>query len=113
MSDLQQHSDKAVATMAQCRQLAQQTVEQAHQAGARLTDITHSVDDISDRNTQIASAVEQQGKASDEISHNLVVIRDSLSQFQEESHQTESAAQALAHLSQELRKLSDNFWQRS
>ena len=112
LSNLRQHSVRAVQTMEQCRQLAQQTVEQARQVSAKLTEITHSVDDISDRNTQIASAMEQQGKASDEISHNLIVIRDSLDHFREESSQTEHAALALAQLSTELSKLSDNFWQR-
>lgn len=112
LSALRQHSLDAVETMAQSRQLARRTVEQAHQAGAMLEEITHSVGDITDRNTQIASAVEQQGVASDEISRNLTAIRDGADQFREESRQTESAAQALARLSAELRKLSDNFWLR-
>ncbi|WP_027854818.1 methyl-accepting chemotaxis protein [Marinobacterium litorale] len=112
LSALRQHSMRAVQTMEQSRTLAKQTVEQAQKAGKTLHEIAASVDSISDWTTQIASAVEQQSQTSEEISRNVSAIRDGSDQFQQESCQTESAAQTLALLSGDLRKLSDNFWQR-
>ncbi|KEA62618.1 Aerotaxis sensor receptor protein [Marinobacterium lacunae] len=112
LSQLRDHSLAAVSAMKASKTLAEKTVLEAQEAAQVLLDISSSVDGISDRTSQIASAVEQQSAASEEISRNVTTIRDSSDLFQRESLNTESSAQALAQLSEELRKLSINFWQR-
>ncbi|MBV1789696.1 methyl-accepting chemotaxis protein [Marinobacterium sp. D7] len=112
LTQLRDQSLAAVLAMRESKGLADQAVAEAQEAAQALLEISGSVDGISDRNTQIASAVEQQSAASEEISRNVSAIRDSSDLFQKESLDTESSASALANLSAELRKLSVNFWQR-
>ncbi|GGB94410.1 methyl-accepting chemotaxis protein [Marinobacterium zhoushanense] len=112
LTQLRDQSLAAVSAIRESKELADLAVIEAQEAAQALLEISGSVDGISDRNTQIASAVEQQSAASEEISRNVTAIRDSSDLFQQESLSTESSALALALLSTELRKLSVNFWQR-
>lgn len=73
---LQAGSQDAVKSMAEGTEEMQRTVAQAEKAGASLTAISSAVAMISDMNTQIASATEEQMTVSQEISRNVVNITD-------------------------------------
>jgi methyl-accepting chemotaxis protein len=73
---LQNGAEEAVQVMDQGRKRAVSSVEQASKAGASLDTITLSVQKISDYNTQIATAAEEQSVAADGIHNNIVSISD-------------------------------------
>lgn len=99
---LQASVKKAVTTMETGRQQAHNGVEQASLAGQSLTAITRSVATISDMNTQIASAAEEQSKVAEEINRNVVNISQvadetatNVSQVADQSNQLGNLANAL------------------
>lgn len=73
---LQAGTQDAVKSMAEGTEEMEQTVHQAEKAGASLTAISSAVAMITDMNTQIASATEEQMTVSQEISRNVVNISD-------------------------------------
>lgn len=73
---LQNGAEEAVQVMEQGRKRAVSSVEQASKAGESLDTITLSVQKISDYNTQIATAAEEQSVAADGIHNNIVSISD-------------------------------------
>lgn len=73
---LQNGAEEAVQVMEQGRKRAVSSVDQASKAGESLDTITLSVQKISDYNTQIATAAEEQSVAADGIHNNIVSISD-------------------------------------
>lgn len=56
--------------------LANQTLKQSEDAGLEFAEIASRIDDVAQRNNQIAVAVEQQSGVAEHISHSLTLIRD-------------------------------------
>ncbi|THB70290.1 MAG: methyl-accepting chemotaxis protein [Gammaproteobacteria bacterium] len=73
---LQSGAQDAVKAMEQGRSRAQVGVEQAAEAGTSLETIAQAVGTISDMNTQIATAAEEQSVVAEEINLNIVSISD-------------------------------------
>ncbi len=73
---LQSGAQDAVKAMEQGRSRAQVGVEQAAEAGTSLETIAQAVGTISDMNTQIATAAEEQSVVAEEINLNIVAISD-------------------------------------
>ncbi len=73
---LQSGAQDAVKAMEQGRSRAQVGVEQAAEAGVSLETIAQAVGTISDMNTQIATAAEEQSVVAEEINLNIVSISD-------------------------------------
>ncbi|MBI2779856.1 MAG: PAS domain-containing protein [Gammaproteobacteria bacterium] len=71
---LQSGASEAAKVMVQGRSQAQDAVKQAAQAGESLESITRAVANITDMNTQITSAAEEQSAVSEEINRNIVNI---------------------------------------
>jgi methyl-accepting chemotaxis protein len=69
-------TNKAVEAMEKSRSNTETSVHQANSAGQALTAITQSIATISDMNLQIAAAVEEQSKVTEEITRNVTAIRD-------------------------------------
>lgn len=99
---LQVGAQEAVSVMDKSREQTKSSVEQASKAGESLELINHSASTISDMNTQIASAAEEQGSVSEEVNRNVTNI----SQIAERT--TEGAAELL-NASDKLNKLSDHL----
>lgn len=76
IEQLQRSSCEAVEVMEKSRSQASVSVTQAVDAGSALEIITAEVTNISDMNTQIASAAEEQGAVSEEINRSVVRIRE-------------------------------------
>jgi len=99
---LQAGAQEAVSVMDRSREQTKSSVEQASKAGESLGLINHSVSTISDMNTHIASAAEEQGSVSEEVNRNVTNI----SQIAERT--TEGAAELL-NASDKLNNLSDHL----
>jgi methyl-accepting chemotaxis protein len=109
IEQLQNGAQEAVSVMDSGKDKAQVSVERAISAGESLLEITKAVASISDMNTQIASAAEEQSVTTEEINRNVHEI----SQISEKNSQaSENAAQASSELSryaQDLDGIVQNF----
>jgi methyl-accepting chemotaxis protein len=65
---------EAVTAMQDSRVHAQNAVEKAATAGDSLGTIAQSADNIMDMNTQIAAAIEEESKVTDEMDRNIVNV---------------------------------------
>ncbi len=110
LESLQLGSRNATDAMRQSQSKARHTVERALQAADALQEITAAVNQITDMNTQIASAVEQQLSVSGEIERNVELIRDVAQNNLSDGRQTQLSAEEMAGLSRNLKQLSTNFW---
>lgn len=95
IEQLQSSAKQAVSVMENSQEKANTSVEQAHAAGEALQLITSEVSSISDMNTQIASASEEQGVVSEEINRSVVNIR-------QVSDQTVDEMSSLANVEEHL-----------
>jgi len=109
IEQLQSGARNAAEVMHRGRAQVDSSVLQAQQAGSSLTSITIAVASISDMNTQIASAAEQQSAVSDEISQNVVNINQVADRVTESASQTAQASSQLAHLAVDLQSLVGQF----
>ncbi len=99
---LQSGTQNAVSVIKRSGDTTLITVEKARTAAGSLDQIVSSVALISDRNTQIANASEEQSAVASEIDHSVVQI----SQLAEHSA---LASQQIAQATAELSKLGDNL----
>lgn len=106
---LQAGARDAAAVMEQGQTRAKDSVARAQDAGASLTKITRSVATISDMNTQIASAAEEQSAVSDEINKNVANINQVADAVTESAGQTAQASSQLARLAADLQTLVGQF----
>ena len=109
IESLQAGAQQAVKVMDEGRSKAQTSVEQAANAEGSLSTITNAVTRISDMNTQIASAAEEQTAVSEEISRGVLNINELTEQTAEGAQQTASAVAELARLSSKLHGLVEQF----
>ncbi|GAB3535412.1 methyl-accepting chemotaxis protein [Photobacterium alginatilyticum] len=73
---LQQNTQQAVDSMQTSTELADQSVGYAEAASESLNQITHTITEISDMATHIASAAEEQRAVSEDISRNTQAIKE-------------------------------------
>lgn len=106
---LQTSAREAVSVMDQGRNQAEQSVQQATAAGAALTRIANSVATITDMNTQIASAAEEQATVMEELNRNTINIQTLADRSVEGSQQNSAAADDLARLAGTLRRELKQF----
>ncbi len=106
---LQSGSRQAVKVMSQSQEQTRSAVEQASAAGATLATIASTVGRINDMSIHIASAVEEQSAASEEISRNIVKINDMSTETATGATQTAQASQDLAVMAAQLQGLVERF----
>ena len=106
---LQSGAREAVKVMGHNREQAQTGVDQANQAAEALEAITRAVGNISEMNTHIASAAEQQSATTEEMNRSIVSIREIAEQTASGSEQTTSASDELARLASELQAQTGSF----
>jgi len=106
---LQGGAKEAVQVMETGQSQAQASVEQAAKAGASLEAITEAVATISDMNTQIAGAAEEQTAVAEDINRNIVSITQIAEQSAQGSQQTASASGELARLAVQLQEMVAQF----
>ncbi len=106
---LQTGTHDAVQAMAQNRSHAQETVQQAARAGTALKTITEAVTRISDMNSQIASAAEEQGAVAEEINRNIVKISQVAEESASGAQRITAASHDLSDLAKTLQQLTGRF----
>ena len=106
---IQSGASQAMTAMEESQKSTQTTVEQAAEAGASLESISTAVTNISDMNTQIASAAEEQRAVADEIARNIENISDVAHVTTNASTQTATASGSLSELAENLEKLVAKF----
>lgn len=109
IESLQSGSMQAVTAMKNGEQTTTTTVEKASSAESSLNSIVSSVDTISDMNTQIASAAEEQTAVAHEIDQGIVRIAELSVQSLQDVEKTSNASQELAGLSESLKELVKHF----
>ena len=107
---LQAGVQDAVQVMSEGREQAQQGVEQASKTGEALESITRAVATITNMNTQIAAAAEEQSKVAEEINRNIVNITVLAEETSEGINQAASSSQGLESAAEELRNQVQMFW---
>lgn len=106
---LQEGTAQAVSVMNEGVVAAKRAVDTARQAGETLSNIVGSVSAISDVNTQIAAAAEEQSVVADHIDQAVVHIADLSDKSASETDKTLKACQDLARLGEELREVVLQF----
>ncbi|WP_018873294.1 methyl-accepting chemotaxis protein [Thioalkalivibrio sp. ALJ16] len=106
---VQSGTREAVRAMEDGRAKAHESVEQVNLAGESLVAITQSVTRISDMNTQIASAAEEQSTVAEEINRNVANITEVLDQTASGSEQIRNAAEELSKLASEQQERVGQF----
>lgn len=109
---LQEHTKSAADKMLGGQQQALDTVEQSKKVAESLAAIASSVGAINDLNSQIATAVDEQGSAAEEINRSVISIRNASEANMAASADTEASSGSLNELAQELKALADQFWSR-
>ncbi|WP_006786649.1 methyl-accepting chemotaxis protein [Thiorhodospira sibirica] len=106
---LQKGSADAVRAIEQGQERVQDSVAQAGQAGERLDAITASMTAITDMNTQIASAAEEQSAVTEEINRNVANITHAVDETANSMRQIISASEELSSLATDLQTKIKQF----
>lgn len=106
---LQTSSISAVEVMNRGCQQAENGVARITESGSSLNEITKAVTAITDINTQIASAAEEQSSVAEEVSRNITNISVVSDQTHEASQQIAVASNELEQLSVNLQSLVSQF----
>ena len=106
---LQNGARDAVTAMEKGREQTEASVTQATSAGNSLAAITQSIASISDMNTQIATAAEEQSAVAEEINRNIATINTVADETADSAAQTASASEELAGLATDLQSTVAKF----
>ena len=106
---LQGRAKQAVTVMEQGCNQAKTGAGQANEASHSLEVIASAVATISDMNTQIASAAEEQSAVTEEMNRNIININHVSEQTAAGAEQTTAASDELARLASELQSLIAQF----
>ncbi len=106
ISALQERASSAVKVMEHSGQQAHSSVSHAQQASTALNGIGLRVNEITEMNTQIATAVEQQSAVSEEINRNITNIRSTCEMNVQLGQENYKSAAAVAGLSTAMRDLA-------
>lgn len=106
---LQSGAQGAVVAMQEGRQRARDSVEQARKANGSLDAITSSIATITDMNTMIASAVEEQSVVAEQINQHVSNISRMADETADGTQHTAIASDSLAKLATGLQMIVGNF----
>jgi len=106
---LQKSSQQAVAVMNQGREYAEAGVAQVNLTGESLAKITAAVNEITDMNTHIASASEEQSAVAEEVNRNVVNINQLTDENMNAFEQIVNAGNDMESLASELNHLVGQF----
>jgi len=106
---LQAGAKRAVKAMGASQKMAGESVGQASESGAALVAITDAISTISNMNTQIATASEQQSAVAEEINRTIVTINDITEENVSNAQETSRASGELSELAIELKQAVGQF----
>lgn len=102
ISNLVTSTEDSVSTMERGTSLAGQTLNSARTTGETIREIAQAVGNISQYNSQIATAAEQQTSVAEDINQNVTQIRDVSDQSATAAEQISSSSNELARLGEDL-----------
>ncbi|WP_158100620.1 methyl-accepting chemotaxis protein [Neiella marina] len=108
---LQGQAKNAVSAMENAASSAVKSVTSVHDAEENIEQATRSVSSINDMNLQIASAVEQQSHVSEEISGNIIALKNLADQIRQQATDSTDACGQVSTMANELNVLSERYWQ--
>lgn len=106
---LQSGTRSAVTAMEQSQQEAESAGSKAAEAGEALQGISEAVGMITDMNTHIASASEEQTSVAEEINRSLVAINDASQESSDGATQISAASEQLSRLAVDLNTKVSQF----
>lgn len=109
IAEFQQGTNQVVNTVSRSNQRAESGIAAVTRSAAILSDISAMVSQISDMNTQIAAASEQQGAAANEISRHITRVSDLSEDITRQSTQTSQSSSRLAELGDSLQQIVKVF----
>jgi len=109
IGSMQTDSVQAVQAMEQSQQMASDSSAVAQHASTSLSQISESINLISERNTVIATAAEEQAQVAREIDRNITSIRDLSMQSAAGATQTATASGEVSRLAVGLTALVGEF----
>jgi len=109
VSAMRSGSAQALESMQTSSERASETLTLAQGAGESLTDITSSINQISERNLVIASAAEEQAQVAREVDRNIVNIRDLSMQSTHGANQISASSNELSRLAGDLNQVVARF----
>ncbi|MFQ5469470.1 MAG: methyl-accepting chemotaxis protein [Gammaproteobacteria bacterium] len=109
VQNLRTSADEAVRVMTEGSTTAQSSVDQMANAGETLDSITSVIAMMSDMNTQIASAAEEQSAVTEEINRNVVNISEVAEHSVEGSEHISRSSTDLSELASKLRNMVGRF----
>ncbi|KPC33742.1 Methyl-accepting chemotaxis protein [Pseudomonas syringae pv. cilantro] len=109
VSAMRSGSAQALDSMNISRDRADATLSLAKGAGESLSEITASINQISERNLVIASAAEEQAQVSREVDRNIVNIRDLSMQSTQGANQISASSHELSRLAADLNLVVSRF----
>ena len=102
ITTVQSGTKDAVQAIASSRLLSSDSVEKVTEAGDMLQQITKAISEIHDMTQQIATAAEEQTSVVEDISRNLIEIKDIATDNQDNANVTEGTSHQLHTISSEL-----------
>ena len=109
VAELNKGTSNVVNTVLKSRERAESGIEKVRAASNALQQIYQNINSISDMNTQIATAAEQQSYAADEINRNVVRVNELAEPSREQAGDAAQASRALAELSTRLNNIVEKF----
>ncbi|RMG37640.1 MAG: methyl-accepting chemotaxis protein [Gammaproteobacteria bacterium] len=106
---LQQGTQQAVTVMDESQSEADRSVQQAHTSGEMIEAIRAAVEQISEMNTQIATAAEEQRAVAEEINRSVVNIASVAEHTAEGAERTRESNEKTRELAEELSRLTTHF----
>lgn len=106
---LQKGVKQAVISMEMGIKQVNDANDKANMAGDALNKIVESVDNISNMNTQIATAAEEQSCVAESINRSIITISDIALASTEASHELSSSVEELSSLSENMRSQVGQF----
>ena len=109
ISAIQSGTEAVVTAMQQSSAQTRSTQSAADEAGGAIEAITRAIDEIDERNSQIATASEEQAHVAREVDRNLISIRELSIQSSSGASQTTTASGELSRLASALQHLVAKF----
>ncbi|MFM5058284.1 methyl-accepting chemotaxis protein [Aeromonas caviae] len=106
---LQERTAEAGSAMQLSRQQMQESVELAREAGSSIDSINGAVTQITDMNTLIATATEQQNAVTEELNRSIVKIHTAADDNAQGAQQTAQACVELSKLANTLHHMTQRF----
>ena len=106
---IQSETRQAVGSMEEGVNEVEKGTEEASKSGGALQEILSQINEVTNQVNQIATAAEEQSSTSREISNNMHMITDIVQETAKGTHITAQAADQLAVLAGDLKKLVGQF----